>query len=148
MKKVSSDELQELIKKAKKAMKNAYVPRSNFLVGVAILTDKGTVYQGCNVESVISGMGTCAERCAIDNAVANGEYCFRAILIISKSDEPVKPCGMCLQYISEFSQVAEHDIEIIMLGAKGKIKRSSVNKMLPGSFGPKDSGLNLNKYRK
>lgn len=147
MKKVSDKELQELIKKAKEGMKNAYTRTGIFPVGAAVLTDKGNIYRGCNVESVISGMGTCAERCAIDNAVANGEYCFKTIAIVSKLEEPIKPCGMCLQYISEFSQVAEHDIEIIMIGSKGKIKRSSVNKMLPKSFGPKDAGLNLDKYR-
>lgn len=148
MRKAGNKELKKLIEKAKEGMKNAYTRTGMFPVGAAVLTDKGGIYLGCNVESVISGMGICAERCAIDNAVAHGEYCFKAIAVVSKLEEPLKPCGMCLQYISEFSQVAEHDIEIIMIGSKGRIKRSSVNKMLPGSFGPKDAGLNLDRYRK
>lgn len=146
MLKVSKEELKQLIGKAKEGMKNAYTPRSNFSVGAAVLTDKGSVYQGCNVESVISGIGTCAERCAIDNAIANGEYCFKAVSIITKSESPVKPCGMCLHYINEFAQVANHDIAIIMAGSNGKIKKSSVFKMLPGAFGPRDLELNLKKY--
>lgn len=144
---IKKEELKKLIEKAKKGMKNAYSPRTKFPTGAAVLTDKGNIYLGCNVESVISGMGTCAERCAVDNAVANGEYCFRAILIISKLEKTIKPCGMCLQYISEFAQVSGHDIEIIMVGSKGKIKKSSINKMLPRAFGPKDLGLNLGKYK-
>lgn len=139
--------LSRLIEKAKQGMKNAYVPVSNFSVGVAVLTDAGNIYKGCNVESVISGMGTCAERCAIDNAVANGEYCYKAVLVLSSLEDFIKPCGMCLQYISEFSQVAEHDIEIIMANSKGKIKKSSIYKMLPKSFGPRDLGLDLKKYK-
>ena len=89
MLKITKEELEELIEKAKKGLKSAYAPRSNFPTGAAVLTDKGNIYQGCNVESVISGMGTCAERCAIDNAIANGEYCFKAIIVITKLENPV-----------------------------------------------------------
>ena len=138
----------KLIEKAKIGMKNAYAPRSNFGVGAAVLTLKGDIYQGCNVESVISGLGTCAERCAIDNAIANGDYCFKGIVIVTKNKEPVRPCGACLQYIAEFAQVANNDIEIIMVGANGKINKSSINKMLPEAFGPKDLGLDLKRFRK
>ncbi|MBI2046591.1 cytidine deaminase [Candidatus Pacearchaeota archaeon] len=147
MLKIAKEELEKLIEKAKEGLKNAYAPRSNFPTGAAVLTDKGNVYQGCNVESVISGMGTCAERCAIDNAIANGEYCFKAIIVITKLENPVKPCGMCLHYINEFAQVANHDIAIIMAGSGGKISKSSVFKMLPEAFGPRDLGLNLKKYK-
>ncbi len=140
-------ENKKLIEIARKAIKNAYTPISEFPIGSAVLTDRDNIYSGCNVESVISGMGTCAERCAIDNAVSHGEYCFKAIAITSKLEEPIKPCGMCLQYIAEFSQIANHNIKIIMAGSKGKIKRSSINKMLPGSFGPRDLGKNLDRYK-
>ena len=145
---ISKKEVQNLIKEARKAIKNAYCPISEFPVGAAILTEKGDIYSGCNVESVISGLGVCAERAAIDHAVAHGEFCFKAIAIFSKFKKPLKPCGACLQYINEFAQVAGHDILIFMVGNKGKVEKSSVYKMLPGSFGPEDLGLNLDKYRK
>jgi len=148
MKKLDKKEMQKLVEKAKLEMKNAFIPKSKSPVGAAVLTDKGNIYAGCNVDSGISGLGTCAERCAIDNAVANGEHCFKAILIVSESEEPLKPCGMCLQYIAEFSKVAAHDTKIIMVGSKGKIKKSSINKMLPDTFVPKDFGLNLKKNKK
>ncbi len=65
-------ELQEvdLIQAAKRGMANAYCPVTGFPVGAAVLTAAGNIYQGCNVQSVISGMGVCAERSAIDHAVA------------------------------------------------------------------------------
>jgi cytidine deaminase len=140
------EKLNELIEKAKGGMANAFCPVNKFPVGASLLTDSGKIFVGCNVESVIAGLGTCAERCVIGNAVAEGEYCFDKIVIVSKLEEPVKPCGMCLQFIGEFAQVAEHDIEIIMVGSKGKIEKSSANKMLPDTYGPRVAGKDLSKY--
>jgi len=148
MKRISEKQEKELIKNAKKVMENSYSPLTDFRTGTALLTDKGNIYTGCNVESVISGMGTCSERAAIYNAISKGEYNYKSIAITSQSKEPIKPCGMCLQFIAELSQVSNHDIEIIMAGGNGKIKRSSIKKMLPGAFGPEDMGLEIDKYRK
>jgi cytidine deaminase len=55
---------------------------------------------------------------------------------------------MCLQYIGEFSQLADHDIEILMVGANGEVRESSIREMLPVIFGPLDLGLDLSRYRK
>ncbi len=143
---MADKDINDLIKKAKQVMKNAFVPSCKFPVGVAIITDNGNVYQGCNVESVIGGMGTCAERAAITNAVSKGEYHFKSVVIVSNSEKPLKPCGMCLQWLAEFAQVANHDIEIIMVGSNGVIVKNSVRKMLPDTIGPRDLGLDLTKY--
>jgi len=138
----------ELVAAAKAGMKNAYAILNNFPVGAAVLTTKGTVYQGCNTQSVISGMGVCAERSAIDHAVACGEYLFEAIAVTSQLEEPIAPCRMCLQYIGEFSQVANRDIEILMVGSKGKLHESSIRRMLPVIFGPLDLHIDISRYRK
>ena len=137
----------ELMAAAKTGMKNAYAILNNFPVGAAVLTSKGAIYQGCNTQSVISGMGVCAERSAIDHAVACGEYIFQAIAVTSQLEAPIAPCGMCLQYIGEFSQVADHDIEILMIGSTGKIHESSIRKMLPVIFGPLDLHIDISRYR-
>jgi cytidine deaminase len=139
---------QKLIETAKQALDNAYCIVSNFPVGAAVLTSKGNIYKGCNTESVISGMGVCAERSAIDHAVANGEYRYVAIAVTSNKEEPIRPCGMCRQYIGEFAQVSEKNIKIIMLGSNGSSVESSINELYPDSFGPADLGINLDKYRK
>ncbi|MBR5873696.1 MAG: hypothetical protein IKY90_03050 [Oscillospiraceae bacterium] len=38
----------ELINEAKKAREKAYTPYSNFMVGAALVTKDGKIYQGCN----------------------------------------------------------------------------------------------------
>jgi len=138
----------DLIQAATQGMQNAYVVMNKFRVGAAVLTAKGKIYQGCNTQSVISGIGVCAERSAIDHAVACGEYLFDTIAVTSRLEAPIAPCGMCLQYIGEFSQIAQHDIEILMIGSTGEIKESSVSKMLPVIFGPLDLNIDVSAYRK
>lgn len=138
----------EMLLKAQEGMRNAYSVIHNIPVGAAVLTRRGNIYQGCNTESVISGMGVCAERSAIDHAVACGEYLFQAVLITSALSNPLQPCGMCLQYMAEFSQVSDEDIIIIMVGASGSTVRSTVRQMLPGAIGPRDLGLDLSRYRR
>lgn len=144
---MTESEEADLILAAQRGMGNAYCPVTGFPVGAAVLTVKGGIYQGCNVQSVISGLGVCAERSAIDHAVACGEYCFTAIAVIAGLEDPISPCGMCLQYIGEFSQVASQDIEIVMVGSTGKIKRSSVVALSHRIFGPVDLGLDVGRYR-
>jgi cytidine deaminase len=138
----------DLIEAAKAGMENAYAVVNNFRVGAAVLTAKGNIYRGCNTQSVISGLGVCAERSAIDHAVACGEYVFEAIAVTSQLEIPIAPCGMCLQYLGEFSQVAGHDIQILMVGSTGAIRESSIYKMLPFIFGPLDLQLDVSRYRK
>src|SRR5689334_3051475 len=69
-KKISAAVYQRLMRAARKAMQNAHAPYSNFHVGAAILTSKGKIYSGCNVENASYGMTNCAERTAIFTAVA------------------------------------------------------------------------------
>jgi cytidine deaminase len=54
---------------------------------------------------------------------------------------------MCLQYIGEFSQAADRDIEILMLGSTGESRESSIRELLPVIFGPRDLGLDPSPYR-
>nr|WP_245579488.1 hypothetical protein [Halonatronum saccharophilum] len=42
---------EKLIEKVKGAREIAYVPYSNFKVGVALLTEEGDIYIGCNLEN-------------------------------------------------------------------------------------------------
>ena len=65
--------IEELISRAVKARKNAYMPYSNYAVGAAVLGENGEIYQGCNVENASYPAGMCAERNAIGAAVAMGD---------------------------------------------------------------------------
>jgi cytidine deaminase len=108
------------------ALNNAYT-LWGFKVGAAVLAEDGQVYEGCNVESRVSGLGTCAERCAINHALLHGNRNIKMVGLVFSEDstgEP-RPCGACLQYIFDFS--AEHEIKIVMARArKGKILMETV----------------------
>ncbi len=144
---ISPNEEHKLIETARRAMKNAYTPVTRFPVGASVLTASGKFFEGCNTQSVISGLGVCAERSAIDHAVVFGEYSYRAIAVISKLEEPIHPCGMCLQYIGEFSQIVDNDIALLMVGSTGNIIWSSVRELSHTIFGPLDLGLDISQYR-
>jgi cytidine deaminase len=60
-----------LLNASLRALKNAYA-LWGFKVGAAVFGADGQIYEGCNVESWISGLCTCAERCAINHTVLHG----------------------------------------------------------------------------
>ncbi|MGC8997836.1 MAG: cytidine deaminase [Candidatus Bathyarchaeia archaeon] len=102
-----------LLKEAAKALENAHV-LWGFSVGAAVLAEDGKVYGGCNVESWVSGLGICAERNAINHAVLHGNKKVREVAIVTdaKKEGETKPCGACLQCISDFAESPE--IKIVM----------------------------------
>ena len=130
--------LQKLIDTALDALDRAHAPVSSFPVGAAVLTSAGNIYPGCNTESIIAGLGVCAERSAVDHAVIHGEKSFRAILVASTNSDPLFPCGACRQYLYEFAQTDGHDIVVYALGADGRLESEPLSRLLPKGFGPHD----------
>ncbi len=126
---LTDKEVQRLIEAAGKTRENAFCHRSGHKIGASVLTSDGKIFGGCNVESVISGLGTCAERCAIDNAVANGYYNFRAVCCVDSKLTPC--CGACLQYITLFSQVSGDEIYLINADTKGNYEIDKLSQALP-----------------
>ncbi len=122
-----SDE--QLIEQAKEASKKAYAPYSGFKIGAALLSSKGNVYIGCNVENASYSLTICAERNAIFKAVAWGEREFTKIAIYADSDEFFPPCGACRQVMSEFSG----DLRIIMAN-RNRVETSTLDELLPMRF--------------
>lgn len=126
MAKISEKE-KMLLEAALKAMENAHV-LWGFKVGAAVLAEDGEIYSGCNVESWVSGLGTCAERCAINHAVLHGNRKIREIAIVmdARSKNEPRPCGACLQYIYDFAENSR--IKIVMAKAeKGRILFETVD---------------------
>jgi cytidine deaminase len=108
------------------ALRNACV-LWGFRVGAAVLAEDGRIYEGCNVESWVSGLGTCAERCAINHAVLHGNQKIKilALVLEASSKSGPRPCGACLQYISDFS--TNPHLRVLMAKAeKGKILPETV----------------------
>ena len=50
----------ELVRQAFLAQQQAYAPYSEFLVGAALLTEDGKIYQGCNIENAAYSPCNCA----------------------------------------------------------------------------------------
>lgn len=122
-----------LIEAAQKVRENAHAPYSTFPVGAAILTDRGDVFTGCNVENIAYPQGTCAEAGAIAAMVAGGQRKINAIAVIANSPTPVPPCGGCRQKIAEF---AGPDVPVIMATTDGGEQVMRVADLLPGAFSP------------
>jgi cytidine deaminase len=117
----------------KKAMSKAYVPYSNYPVGVLIVTDNGNTYTGCNVENASYPLGNCAEASAIASMVMGGEKKIKHIYVMTKNNEGGIPCGGCRQRIREFS---DSNTEIFMCSKDGVQGRVNLSELLPHSFGP------------
>jgi cytidine deaminase len=122
---------ERLLRSARKVMKNAYSPFSKFRVGAAILTSKGKIYVGCNVENSSYGMTNCAERTAIFSAVAmdGPELEILAVAVANDHAVPCSPCGACRQVIYEFGPRAT----VFFRGAKGW-KQLPIADLLPEGF--------------
>jgi cytidine deaminase len=112
-------------------MKNAYAPFSKFRVGAAILTSKGQIFLGCNVENSSYGMTNCAERTAIFSAVAKDgpDLEIYAVAVANDHGVPCSPCGACRQVIYEFGPRAI----VFYQGDKGP-KQSLITDLLPEGF--------------
>ena len=120
-----------LLKAARATMKNAHAPYSNFRVGSALLTTKGKVFSGCNVENAYYGMTNCAERTAIFSAVAalGPKIEIAAIAVVNDQGVPCSPCGACRQVIYEFGPNAI----VFFQGADGE-QQAHITKLLPEGF--------------
>ncbi len=95
---------EELYSVALDASKFSYSPYSKFKVGAALITNNGEVYTGCNVENISFGGTICAERTAVVKAVSNGQTEFLKIAIAESNGGDCSPCGICRQFLSEFSK--------------------------------------------
>src|SRR5450432_2253540 len=98
-----SADLEALMAQARDVAGRAYAPYSHFRVGAAVSDAHGSVYVGCNVESVSYGLTICAERNAIFAAVAAGASRPFSALAVSCLDTagPCMPCGACRQVMEE-----------------------------------------------
>ncbi|RMG74659.1 MAG: cytidine deaminase [Nitrospirae bacterium] len=121
--------VQKLLDASSGALKRAIAPYSGFRVGVALLTDDGTVFTGCNIENPSLMLSICAERVAIVKALSEGKKNIRAIMIRSSKGQYCMPCGACRQLIAEFAPQAE-----IYLASRRGIKKFNIEELLPDAF--------------
>jgi cytidine deaminase len=128
------DVLASALEAARHARAHAYAPYSGYLVGAALVTRRGGIYAGCNVENATYGATLCAERSAIAAMVAAGDRHPVSCVLLTTGPRPAAPCGICRQVLAEFSR--DLDVLLVAENGAGKVRRSSVrlSALLPHAF--------------
>ena len=122
----------DLIRAAAKARKNAVAPYSKFLVGAALLTRRGRVITGANVESASYGLTCCAERVALFKALTEGEKDFVGVAVVTRVPGGAMPCGACRQLLAEYALGAK--LWVADSRALTKVRSFTVRELLPEAF--------------
>lgn len=136
-----TDEERHLLELAIEATQRSYAPYSRFHVGAAVRLDNGVEIIGCNQENAAYPSGLCAERTALFSAGAQyPDVGVNELAIASRGtdgellEEPVGPCGSCLQVIIESETRAGHPIRILLYGRKHVYVMDGVRQLMPLSF--------------
>jgi cytidine deaminase len=115
----------ELYERALEISERAYAPYSRYLVGAAVSTRDGRVFEGVNVENAAYPLGVCAEKAALVQAVAEG-YGPGEIAAIGIT---ASPCGGCRQWLYEFRIP-----EVTFRNTRGEIVTHRAEDLLPDSW--------------
>lgn len=121
----------KLLEIAEKMKDKSYAPYSGYRVGAALLCGDGSVITGCNVENISYSGTICAERTAFVKAVSEGKKEFMKLAVSVSGDEITIPCGICLQFLSEF---VSGDFEVICGNKSSEYEIYQFSKLLPTVF--------------
>lgn len=123
--------LDEMLRLAAAARRNAHAPYSGFQVGVCLRTVEGQHFAGCNVENASYPEGACAETAAIGAMVAAGGRRIAEVLVLAEGERLCTPCGGCRQRLAEF---AGPDTPVHVAGPDGLRRTFSLGELLPAAF--------------
>jgi cytidine deaminase len=125
---------QKLLEEARNVSKNAYTPYSNFNVGAAILLKDGSIITGANVENCAYGPSNCAERSALFYTFSQGfrKDDIEMMAVITDTDTPASPCGVCRQVMSEL--LTPECPLILGTLSNDQVMISDIKTLLPYSF--------------
>ena len=132
---LNEKEILDYIDEINLLLEKAYVPYSKFPVAALLIDNSGKKHKGVNVENASFGLTLCAERNAITTAVTENMEKIKVLVVTGNTPEPISPCGACRQVIREFS---DNDTVIILANKDKKYKITSLEELLPYSFGPED----------
>ena len=106
---------------------------SKFKVGAALLTKRGEIIGGANVESASYGLTCCAERIALFKALTDGKKDFVAVAVVARWDGGPMPCGACRQLLAEYAP----DAKVFVADSDNlkRIRTFTVGQLLPAAFG-------------
>lgn len=159
-----TEEEQKLLKAAASVRENAQAPYSNYWVGVVILSNRGSMHIGCNVERCSWTQTTHAEQNAIDSMIAKlGPAKVEYVALVAASantkvelesqkiakqlqsiEEVPVPCGHCLQIIWE-NCFQDPSVKLIALAGNGEVVLTTIGDALPMRFGPEQLGVDYSK---
>jgi cytidine deaminase len=121
-----------LVAAALRARARAVAPYSRFKVGAALLTSRGEIITGANVESASYGLTCCAERVALFHALTSGRRQFTAIAIVARAAGGPMPCGACRQLLAEYAPNAR--VWVADSRVPRKVGEFWVRDLLPAAF--------------
>ncbi len=124
--------LEAAVRAARLARLRAHAPYSHYLVGAAVIDERGRIHRGCNVENASYGLTICAERNAVAAAVLAGARRLTGVAVITAAEPPGTPCGACRQVLAE---LALPEAAVVLAGPHGKGRvHHTVAGLLPGAF--------------
>ena len=118
-----------------KLLDNSYAPYSNMHFACIVETKNGNFYEGVNIENASYGATVCAERNAIFNAVSHGEKEFKALYLMTSSDEICYPCNLCKQVFLEFF---DRDVIFNIMTRSGKMEVLDFDRLMTTTFTKED----------
>ena len=118
-----------------KLLENSYAPYSNMHFACIVETSDGEFYEGVNIENASYGGTICAERNAINNAVSHGKRKFKALYLMTSSDEICYPCNLCKQTFLEFF---DNDVIFNVMTSSGKMEVLTFDKIMNTTFTKED----------
>lgn len=121
-----------------KLIKNSKSEYYNFPVVAILECYDGATFNGVNIETSSPQAGTCAERCAIYSAIANGysKKDFKALHIMSASCNVVYPCMICRQTLIDLCPL---DLDIVLYDADSEdVVHVTTKELTPFAFSSED----------
>ncbi len=130
-----------LLAAARAALRFARAPLTRFRVGAALLAADGRLFTGCNVESLIPSLSSCAERTALLRAYADGADRFVRLAVAAERGDGTPlpscyPCGACRQMLHE----AAPQLAVVVGVAGGRPLVHPIAELLPWAFGTESVG--------
>ena len=123
------------LRRARTVRRRAYAPYSRYTVGCAVIDADGRVFTGCNVENSSFSAGICAERAAVAKMVSLGARAIDTLVLVTSSEEPAMPCGVCRQVLFELGR----DAKVIAVNGRGTLyRRTTMKELFPMAFGIED----------
>lgn len=125
--------VENALEQAIKARENAYADLTKVKVGSAIKV-KGSdkIYSGCNVEYIVTGISTCAERNTLGTIITDqGKPKLDFVVVTSNTQPALFPCGVCLQAMAEF---CDSDLPIYIADKDKIVNQTTFGALMPNQY--------------